>query len=261
MKFSISLIFSLMVFNSFSQESLVFENLKLNENMRLIGMYPQYDENKTFENYNFIIEDLKVLDSIAKIIRKGKEIMNQSTRNEFDIRLFEGDKKIQTWSFNPNYSYIRIDGKSYEFDANQILNLSEKFGFRYNFYKKLYPNKKEFNQDYENLKVDPNLLFVYKPDFRFAGTFEVKFLKSGKFKHPKAISQYLNKKIEKIKKEEEYRVYYRLNEYNRKNPNQFTMTIESDFELFEWFNDKNGEKKDWTPNEYSATIFIKNKTQ
>jgi hypothetical protein len=60
--------------------------------MRLIGMFPHYDEEKTFENYNFIIEDIKVLDSIAKIIRKGKEVKNQSTRNEFHIRLFEGNK-------------------------------------------------------------------------------------------------------------------------------------------------------------------------
>jgi hypothetical protein len=226
--------------------------------MGLIGMFPHYDEEKTFENYNFIIEDIKVLDSIAKIIRKGKEVKNQSTRNEFHIRLFEGNKNIRTWSFNPKYAYIRTDGKSYEFDANQILDLTEKFGFIYSFNKKLYQNKEQFNKDYENIKSDPNLLFIYEPDFKFAGTFEVKFLKSEKFKHPKAVSQYLRKKIGKIKKEEEYRVYYVANEYNRNNPNQYTMTIESDFELFEWFNDKSGEKKAWIPNEYSATIFLKN---
>jgi hypothetical protein len=258
MKISFALIFSLIFSNSFSQESLVFENLELNENMRLIGMYPHYDEEKTFENYNFIIEDLKVLDSITKIIRKGKEVMNQSTRNEFDIRLFDGDKKIQTWSFNPKYSYIRIDGKSYEFDAKQILDLTEKFGFKYSFSRKSYQKQEEFDKDYENIKSDPNLLFVYNPNFKFAGTFEVKFLKSGKFKHPKAISQYLRKKIGDVKKEDEYRVFYVANEYNRKNPNQYTMTIESDFELFEWFNDKDGEKKGWIPNEYSAAIFVKN---
>ncbi|MBL4559938.1 MAG: hypothetical protein JKX79_03025 [Labilibaculum sp.] len=67
--------------------------------MRLIGMHPHYDEEKTFEEYNFIIEDFKAIDSITKIITKGKEVMNQHTRNEFNMRLYEGDKKLQTWSF------------------------------------------------------------------------------------------------------------------------------------------------------------------
>lgn len=138
------------------------------------------------------------------------------------------------------------------------MDLTEKFGFKYSFSKKLYQNIEEFDKDYEILKSDPNLLFIYKPNFKFAGTFEVKFLESDKFKHPKAISQYLRKKIEEIKKEDAYRVYYVADYYNRNNPNQYTMTIESDFELFEWFDDKGGEKKEWMPNEYSATLFIKN---
>ena len=68
----------------------------------------------------------------------------------------------------------------------------------------------------------------------------------------------MRKKIGKVRNESEYRVYFIVNEYNLKNRNQFTMTIESDLELFEWFKEKNGEKQDWKPKEYSATIFIKN---
>ena len=257
MKTSINLVFAFIFFNSFSQKSLVFETNKLSENMRLIGMYPHYDENKTYENYNFIITDLKELDSITKIIQKGKKIMNQFTSNEFSIRLFDGDKKLQTWSFNPKYLYIRTKGKSYEFDASQILDLTKKFGFKYSFNKKTYQTKEQFQTYYNRIKSDTNLLFVYKPNFKFDGTFQVKFIKSRKFKNPKAICKYLRKKIGKIKEDSEYRVYYAVNEYNRKNPNQYTMTIESGFEVFEWYKDENGEKKDWIPNVYSATIFVK----
>lgn len=258
MRILFTLTFLMIISSTYAQKSLVFENMDLNQNMRLIGMYPHYDENKTYENYNFIIKDFKALDSISKIITKGKEVMNQHTRNEFSIRLFDGEKKLRTWSFNPKYNYIRTDGKSYEFDASQILELTKTFGFKYSFSKKPYQNKEHFEKDYNIIKTDPNLLFVYKPNFKFDGTFEVKFVKSGKFKHPKAISKYLTKRIGKIKDDKEYRVYYKANEFNRRNPNQYTMTIESDFELFQWFNDKNGEKKEWIPKEYSATVFVKN---
>ena len=124
MKISITIFFLHISFISFTQESLVFEDLELNENMRLIGMYSHYDKKKTFEKYNFIIEDLKVLDSITRIIHKGKEVFNQSTLDEVSIRLFDGNKKIRTWSFNPKLKFIRTNGKSYEFDASQIEELT-----------------------------------------------------------------------------------------------------------------------------------------
>jgi len=257
MKVLITLILYLMFYNSFSQESLVFGNIEFNENMRLIGMYPHYDKDKTFEKYNFIIEDLKELDSISKFIQKGKYVMNQVTENEFVIRLFEGDKIIQTWSLGPKYSYIRTNKKSYEFFTIQILDLAKKYGFKYKYFKKSYKDKIQFDKDYKIMKSDSNFLFVYKPNFKFAGSFEVKFYKSEEFNNPKAIYHYLIKKIGKLKKEEVYHIYFAASDYNRKNRNQYTMTIESDFELYEWFNDNNGEKKEWILNDFSATIFVK----
>ena len=256
-KFIITIL-TLFFTSAYSQESLILENIELNQNMRIIGMYPHYDKEKTFEKYNFLIEDLKILDSVSKILTKGKEVKNQFTKNEFSIRLFEGNNKLKTWSFNPKYSYIRIDGKSYEFNANQILSLAKSYQLKYSFNKINFNSKNKFEKEYEKLKLNKNLLFVYKPNFKYAGKFEVKFLKSRKFKHPKAITKYLKKYINRSRKENEYRIYYVLTEYNNKNRNQYTMTVESDLDLFENFKIKKGEKEKWKSNEYTSTIFMKN---
>lgn len=258
MRITFTLLFLLLFTNSFSQENLVFDKLNLNENMKLIGMHPHYDEEKTFEKYNFILEDLKTIDSISAIVLKGKEIKNQVTRNESHIRLLDADKTIRIWSFNPKYSYIRIDGKSYEFNAKQILDIARKFGFKYTFRKKSYSTQEQFGEDYKKLRTDKKILFLHKPNFKFEGVFTVKFPKTKKFKHPKAISRYIRKKIGDDKKSNEYRVYYVANEYNIRNPDQFTMTIESDYELFENFKEKKAEKGNWNKKDYSATIFMKN---
>lgn len=258
MKNQITFIILLLSFNTFSQKTLVFEDLQLNEKTKLIGMYPHYDEKKTYENYNFLIEDTNIIDSISKIIVKGKEVMNQSTRQEFTIWLYDGNNKLKSWSFDPKYNFIRIAGKSYEFDASQILKIAKKYGFSYVFNKKYYQTQEQFNKDYADIKTNPNLLFVYEPSFKFEGSFEISYPKTNKFKHPKAISQYLAKKISEYRTENEYRVYYVANEYNLKNRNQYTMTIDSDFGLYELFLDKNCEKGDWKIKEYSAYIFIKN---
>ncbi|MFD0991481.1 hypothetical protein ACFQ1R_15385 [Mariniflexile jejuense] len=258
MKRQITFIILLLSFNSFSQKTLVLEDLQLNEKTRLIGMYPHYDEKRTYENYNFLIEDSNIIDSISKIIVKGKEIMNQSTRQEFTIWLCDGDKRLKYWSFDPKYNFIRIEGKSYEFDANQILKIAEKYGFSYVLNKKYYQTQEQFDKDYANIKTNSNLLFFNEPIFKFEGSFEISYPKTNKFKHPKAISQYLAKKISEFRTEDEYRVYYVANDYNIKNRNQFTMTIESDFRLYELFSDKNCKKGDWKTKEYSAYIFLKN---
>ncbi|MBQ4818613.1 hypothetical protein [Aquimarina sp. MMG016] len=258
MKITLTILFFFLSINSFSQKKIVFEKLNLSDNIRLIGMYPHYDEEKTFEKYNFILEDLRTIDSISKIIVKGKEVKNQATRNEFHIRLLEGDKIINVWSFNPQYSYIRTESKSYEFNAEQILNIAQKFGFKYTFSKKNYSSPEQFDEDYKKLRTDEKLLFVYKPNFKFEGVFNIKFPKTKKFKHPKAISEYIRKKILNGRKPSEYRLYYTANEFNIKNKDQFTMTIESDYGLFENFEEKKAEKGIWTKKNYTATIFIKN---
>ena len=257
MKKFLIIILVLFISSANSQENLVLKNINFNQNSRLIGMYPHYDKERTFEKYNFIIEDLKVLDSLSKILSKGKEVVNQYTRTELKIRLFDGDNELKTWGINPKYSYIRVDGKSYKFDSYQILNLVKKFGFKYTFKKMTFNSEEHFNAEYEKLKLNKNLLFVYKPNFKFSGKFEVKFLKSRKFKHPKAITEYLNKLITKTKKKGEFRVYYVLTKYNRKNRNQYTMTIESSSDLFQSFKDKNGIKGKWSQNKFNATVFLK----
>lgn len=253
--FTLSLL--LFFLTSFSQKSLVFEDIQLKKDMRLIGMYPHYDEQKTYEKYNFLIEDYKIIDSIFKTIIKGKEIMNQSTRQEVTIRLYDGENKIDSWSFDPKYKFIRISGKSYEFDANQILDIAEEYSLTYHLEKRIYNNQKQFERDYEKIKSNPNLLFVFKPNFKFEGTFYVSYQKTKQFRHPKAISKYLRKIIGEFKEEIEYRVYYTFSDFNRNNKNQYTMTIESDYGLYELFDDKKGIKKDWKNNEYTAYIFLK----
>ena len=258
MKLNIIVFFLFIGINSFAQETLVFEELDLTDNSRLIGMYPHYDEEKTFEEYNFIIEDVRTIDSISKIIKKGKEIRNQSTRREFTVRLYDGDKLLKVWSFDPEYSYIRTEGKSYEFNAEQMMEIAKKFGFTYSFNEKKYNTKDEFEEDYKELLSDDNLLFVYKPNFKFEGKFTIKFPKSKKFKHPKAISQYVEQLIGDSRKQEEYRFYYIANGYNLKHPNQYTMTMESDYELYKDLKIKKTEKGIWNKMEYSATIFMKN---
>lgn len=59
------LIFVLSTSSAFSQKVL-FDTLKVNSKTKIIGRYPQYDTKKTFEKFNFIIEDSVSIETFKK---------------------------------------------------------------------------------------------------------------------------------------------------------------------------------------------------
>ena len=61
--------------NVFSQKNL-FENLTIDKNTKIIGRYPQYDKTKTYEKYNFILEDSLEISNFINSIKLGEEVPN-----------------------------------------------------------------------------------------------------------------------------------------------------------------------------------------
>lgn len=53
-----TLVYSL---NLSAQHNLLFDTSKINANTKLIGRYPQYDQQKTYKSLNFIIEDPAIM--------------------------------------------------------------------------------------------------------------------------------------------------------------------------------------------------------
>tara|TARA_R110000850_G_scaffold269549_1_gene401863 strand:- start:70608 stop:70913 length:306 start_codon:yes stop_codon:yes gene_type:complete len=88
-------------------------------------------------------------------------------------------------------------------------------------------------------------LFDYSPQFKYEGSFEIEFKKSSKFSSPKAISEFLTPYIEKIIEKNEYRLIYAVNEKNKKNRDQYTMTIQGPKKLFKELKVKKLTNENW----------------
>jgi bisphosphoglycerate-independent phosphoglycerate mutase (AlkP superfamily) len=52
-----TILFLLIVSNQVFSQKKLFDTLKIDATTKIIGRYPQYDRDKTYEKYNFIIED------------------------------------------------------------------------------------------------------------------------------------------------------------------------------------------------------------
>jgi hypothetical protein len=229
----------------FSQRNL-FDTLVLNSTTKIIGRYPQYDANRTYEKYNFILEDSATIRKFIQTIRVGKEIPNSGEEPNFRLTVVKNYDEIGTWSISPNLKTVTThDGHSYEFDINQVVHLNEQYPFKYYYEKVFFKNIEEYKEYLEKQKINSNFLFDYSPEFKYEGSFEIEFKKSDVFSSPKAISDFLKPHIEKIVDKDDYRFTYIVNKRNKEDLNQFTITISGSKKLFEELKIENHENKNW----------------
>lgn len=184
MKFSLFVIFSLVMTHSFAQKSL-FDTLKIEPGTKIIGRHPQYDKSKTFEKYNFIIEDSVDIAKFIRSLRLGKEVANSIGNATFQLTVIKNNIEIRAWTINPTLgSAMTHDGHTYEFDINQIANLSKKYPFTYSHEVKAFTSQIDYEKYLAEQKVNPMFLFAYRPKFKYEGSFEIAFPKNSKFPHP-----------------------------------------------------------------------------
>jgi hypothetical protein len=241
----------------FSQKAL-FDTLMIDSKTKIIGRYPQHDKSKTYEKYNFIIEDSTSIVEFIKTLKLGDEVKNSFEEPNFMLTVIKNYDEIGSWTINPNLkSAMTHDGNTYKFDINQITKLNENNSFNYFFEKKSFSNNSEYVNYLNQQKKNPKFLFDYAPQFKYEGSFEIEFKKSEQFPHPKAISEYLKPYIEKIVDADEYSLVYIVNEKNKKNREQYTMTISGSKKLFDKLKVEKLKNENWQPEIEEGYFFYK----
>lgn len=242
---------------AFSQKKL-FKTLEIDSTTKIIGRYPQYDKSKTYERYNFIIEDSAQISQFIKRLKLGKEVENATEDPSFKLTIVKNHDEIGSWTINPTLgSAMTHDGHTYKFELTQIANLNTQFPFSYYHDIKVFKSKDEYEKYLAEQKTNPKFLFDYGPQFKYEGSFEIEFPKNSKFPHPKAISEFLEPYIEKIVKKDDYTLGYELNEKNMKNRDQYTMTIQGSKKLFELLKIDQFKNENWQPTVEDVYFFYK----
>ena len=128
MRVSLIILFLSLTIQVVSQKNL-FDTLKVDASTKIIGRYPQYDKSKTYEKYNFIIEDsIKIVEFINNL-KLGKEVDNSTEDPSFKLTVVKNYDEIGSWTINPTLkSAMTHDGHTYEFDLNQITKFNRKNG-------------------------------------------------------------------------------------------------------------------------------------
>lgn len=242
---------------SFCQGQLLFDQEFINDTIKLIGMDAHYDENRTYQKYNFFITDKKVIDSLIRTVKYGSRTRNIMEHDNFSLIVTKNNRIVDRWSISPKFSNINTDGSPNFFDIDILASLSERFPMKYKYYNKVFFSTEQYGHFEDSMLLKKNTLFIYRPDFRYEGSFEVEFPKNKDFPDARKAIEYINKILEKKTDKSKFSAVYALTGYNLNNQNQITITISSPKWIFDEFNDGKAQKKSWTSAENDAIIFEK----
>lgn len=253
----LKLLFLLISFIGFSQTKSLLDDIKIDNKTKLIGMYPQYDKNKTYQYLNFYIEDKNVIDSLTSKLKYDQVVKNRMEQNGFKLILLKGDEELNSWTVSPMFRNIIVNGVYYDFDLDLIKDLAKKYPFNYTFFKKEFSNQEDFEKYRSKISTEKNFLFAYEPFFKYEGSFEITFPKNSEFQSPKMIDEFLRPELNKIAGEDDFTISYILDERNLKNRNEYIITINTNKKVYKKLQLKNLQKTNWKDNQASGMFFMK----
>ena len=238
-------------FNSFGQQKLLHDSLKIDNSNILIATS---SEHKDFE---FCITKPKEIAKVLGQLTYGKSKKAPYEKNPVVVKLVSNGLIVQTWIVKPKASVIEINDVEYTFDPSKLLKLAKKYPFRYNLEEKDFDDEAQLSSYYTTLLKDKSFLYIAPPDFdnQWQGKFLLTFNKSELINSPLAIANYLRPKFELIEKKKKFSITYDPFDVGKDDDNKrFTMTIYGTKKLYQEFTDNLGVKGVWQPFPYTAYI-------
>ena len=257
MKYFLLIIFFPSLF-CFCQNDYLLDRITITNSTKLIGKCAPWDKEKTYKKLEFLIEDSAAIDSLSKLITYGTSQKAIFERYPFYIELIQNNKTINKWIICPQFSSVCCKSKFYQFNTKIIKQISRKYHLKYISEKKIFQNQQEFEACVESLKSNIKFIYSTEPEFKYEGTFEIEFPKNSQFPSPKVICEFLDPEILKIvSSKDAYRITFIATDYNIKNNNQFTMTIECNKIVYDKLKLNDLVNKNWKDNIPSATFYYR----
>ncbi len=238
-------------FNSFGQQKLLHDSLKIDNSNILIATS---SEHKDFE---FCITKPNEIAKVLGELTYGKSKKAPFEKNPVVVKLVSNGLIVHTWVVMPKASVIEINDVKYSFDPAKLLKLAKKYPISYNVEERDFEDAPQLSGYYSNILQDKSFLYIVPPDFdnQWQGKFALTFTKSELINSPLAIANYLRPKFELIEKKNKFSITYDPFDVGKMDNNErFSMTIYCTNKLYNEFTDKLGVKGVWQPQPYKAYI-------
>ena len=235
----------------------ILDKVNFDDKTILVGMAADYNTDKSYEKYNFFINDVKSINGIKLNLEHGYELDNKVTdANHFMIYAIKDRKIVDQWLVNPRLYNIFNNGIAYSFDADKLENIAKQFSFEYEIELKKFKSEKEYLKAKKIIDLDQKVFLLYEPVFDYEGTFEVSIKKDEKFKNATDAEAFL-RELTKSTTKKNVVITYALNEKNLMDQSQMTMIIAGPEDVYNKIKLVGYEKSEWKPEVFEATIVRK----
>lgn len=223
------------IFFTNAQKKFLINPEKIDDKTAIVGCFALYDSTETFKQMDFVIRNIQDIKKMANefFLNPKDEVANFGQSPDFKISVIQNYDDIETWSVNPSFGTVAVDGKTYKFDLKKIYNLSKKFSKHTKHEVKNFSNQKDYQDYLELQKRKPEFLYSWMPEFKYEGNFEVEIIKDSKVDNPTKAIKYLEKEILKFTNEDTFQILYTGTPKNFIQKDQFTLTVSGNRNLFE----------------------------
>ncbi len=228
------------------QKAEFFKKFNFDKSYSVIGIGPHWaTKGDTYKRFSFFVDKLEDLNNLKKewVFKQKSEVIAQ--QNHFSVYILKDKKIVGDGVINPSFSNIRADEGWYYFDTALLEEVAKKHFLNYTVHEDTFSTTQTYFSFYAKIKEDSSFLFLFPPDLEFEGSFRVSVRKTDELSSPKAAIEELERKFNLLTTKDKYHTTYVLDEYNLKNQNQWTLTVQADKLLFDKFNDDIFIKDKW----------------
>ncbi len=236
----------------------IIDKINFDDETILVGMASDYNVDKSYEKFNFLIDSPSKLDKVKLYLEHGYELNNKvADENHFMIYAIKNKKIVDQWLVNPKYYNVFYNGEAYSFDADKLEEIAKNYPLEVRIEKKKFKDEKEYKKAKKIYDKNNFIILMYEPSFVFEGSFEISIKQNDKIANAQQAEKYLAEKIGALTKKQTS-ISYALNEKNLKDRTQFSYIVSGPKAVFDKLTISGAEKGEWNPEVYEAIIIKKN---
>lgn len=243
---------------SVAQVTSMINDENTDSSTKIYGFSSLTDNNKTYEKYNFILDNSTAIQFSKPLLEYGYQSSTmQAQENGVMIYMVKDKKIVDQWLVNPTFYNVFHNGIAYSFDADKLNVIADKYPLIYKEDKRTFLSEKEYKKQRANLFNDPYNLIITEPDFNYEGYFDVQFTKNEQFKTAEDVQNYLKPIVEKLTKKK-FDISYSISEKNILDRNQFTLSVSGEENIYKKIKLlPEVVKSEWNSIPYEALIYRK----
>jgi len=235
----------------FSQPIRPLDKFHFDSTYRIVGLADLNHNN--YNKYAFILDKPADMEALKKAIILEQKTDRVFELNSFIIYVVKSNEVIDQFIISPANNNMPINGEFYRFDFSTIRKLSRLHPLNFVTRENSFLTRREYEDYYKDAKLDRKFIFLFKPKFRYEGTFDLIVPKIDSLSTPKETIDSLTRSFHS-QQIIEFNIVYILSQENIKNPNRMVLQVQSSNKVFDLYKpDPPIRKNNWTQNKLTVT--------